>query len=96
MLSLGIVNQRQSTLNDFNAGPPSLRPAVDPEPVSWVALPPRVMTWNVSRLDIPVAATVEADRLGGGTQGIRSPGLISKEFEIGGAALAAAWQGSGK
>ena len=64
--------------------------------MSWVALLPRAMTWNVSRIDIAVAATVEADRLGGATQGIGSLGQISTEFETGGAALAAAWQGSGE
>ena len=90
------VNHRQSTLNDSKAGPPSLRPALDPEPVSWVALPPRVMPWNVSRIDTPVIATVEADRLGAVSRKVRSLAPTRTQNNPGTATLAVAVQGSWK
>ena len=90
------VNHRQSTLNDSKAGPPSLRPALDPEPVSWVALPPRVMPWNVSRIDTPVIATVEADRLGRASRKIWSLAPTGTNSDPATPTLVVAVQGSGK
>ena len=91
------MNQHRKVLNDSKAGPAIFRPATrGPDPVSWVALPPRVTTWNVARIDILAIATVEADRLGGGANGLSSFDPVLTTIQTGAGALAAASQESRK
>ena len=54
------------------------------------------MPWNVSRIDTPVIATVEADRLGEVSRKVRSLAPTRTQNNPGTATLAVAVQGSWK